>query len=68
MKHRFLEWSAWDKGAWFRDLGYGLHVKLAKGHVVLFSERYGHRKALYLFGLRFELLRPVWRTYQPKGE
>ncbi len=41
---------------WFRFYGYGLHVKLAKGHRKLFSERNGYRKAYYFCGLRFELL------------
>jgi hypothetical protein len=44
-------------GFWFRVFGYGLHVKLAKGHVPLFSERYGYSKPLYLLGLRIELLK-----------
>jgi hypothetical protein len=48
----------WRWGLWVRICGYGLHIKLAKGHRPLFSERYGHRKALYLFGLRFEVLKP----------
>lgn len=43
---------------WFRLFGYGLCVESASGHVPLFSERNGYRKALYLFGLRFEVLRP----------
>ena len=43
---------------WFRIFGYGLHIKLAKGHRPLFSERFGHRKAHYLLGLLVEVLRP----------
>jgi hypothetical protein len=46
----------WRWGFWVRVLGFGVHVKLAKGHVPLFSERNGFRKALYFAGLRFEFL------------
>jgi hypothetical protein len=45
-------------GFWFRIKGYGLHVSTKKRENALFSERYGFRKALYLFGLRFEVLKP----------
>lgn len=45
-------------GFWFRVCGYGLHVSTKKRSSALFSERYGFRKALYLFGLRFEVLKP----------
>jgi hypothetical protein len=47
----------WPRGFWFRIYGYGLHVKLAKGHQMLFSGRYGYRKPLYLLGLRIEWLK-----------
>jgi hypothetical protein len=53
-----IQFCAWSRGFWFRLFGYGIHTKIAKGHQPLFSERYGLRKAVYLFGLRFELLRP----------
>lgn len=49
----FFRW-----GVVFRVRGYGLHIKLARGHVKLFSERYGYRKAYYLAGLRLEVLTP----------
>jgi hypothetical protein len=58
MKHRFFYAMCWSEGFWFRVCGYGLHVKLAKNHLPLFSERMGYRSALYLFGLRFEFLKP----------
>jgi hypothetical protein len=45
-------------GFFFRLFGYGLHVSTRKPEAALFSERYGYRKALYLFGLRFEVLKP----------
>ncbi|MGL5117550.1 MAG: hypothetical protein ACRC7C_19735 [Beijerinckiaceae bacterium] len=48
----------WSRGFSFRVLGYGLHVKLAKGHLPLFSERYGYRHAWYFAGLRIEVLKP----------
>ena len=47
---------AWRWGFWFRVFGVGLHVKLARGHVPLFSERYRLRKVFYFAGLRIELL------------
>lgn len=68
VKHRFFESWAGQGVAWFRIKGYGLHVKRSKGHEPFFSERYGYTKALYLLGLRFELLRPVWRTDKATGE
>ena len=49
---------AWDEGFWFRIFGYGLHVKLSKNHNPLFSERNGYRKAWYLLGLKWEILKP----------
>lgn len=48
----------WPHGFWFRIFGWGLHVKLARGHEPLFSERYGLRKVWYFAGLRFLFLRP----------
>lgn len=45
-----------NAGLWFRICGYGLHVCTRKREQALFSERYGHRRALYLFWLRFEYL------------
>lgn len=47
----------WRRGFWFRVFGWGLHVKLARGHVPLFSEHYGYRRAWYVAGLRIEVLR-----------
>lgn len=44
-------------GVWFRVCGKGLHVTLAKAHRKLFSERSGSRRALYVLGLRIEVLR-----------
>jgi hypothetical protein len=49
----------WPRGFWFRLFGYGPHVKARAGHVPLFSERYGYRKALYIGPLRIEWLRPA---------
>lgn len=44
-------------GFWFRIFGYGLHVKVAKGHRPLFSERYGYVKPpLYIFGLTYRCI------------
>lgn len=45
-------------GLWFRVYGYGLHISTRKRIEAMFSERYGYRKALYVFGLRFEVLKP----------
>lgn len=45
-------------GAWFRVKGWGVHVGNHKIEDALFSERYGYTRAIYLLGLRFELLRP----------
>ncbi len=50
----FFRW-----GFWFRVAGYGLHIQSSKGISPLFSERYGHRKAWYFGGLRFEALKPL---------
>lgn len=44
-------------GFWFRMGRKGLHVTRAAVHGKLFSERYGLRRALYVFGLRIEVLR-----------
>ena len=52
-----LSGMVWKWGFWFRIYGRGLHVKLAKGHEPLFSERYGYSKAWYIFGLRIEPLK-----------
>jgi hypothetical protein len=70
MKHRFFDGMWWTadrtntqlgvpehSGFWFRVFGYGLHVSTKKRKDALFSERYGFRKVLYLFGLRFEALK-----------
>jgi hypothetical protein len=56
MTKRCFYFCAWRTGFWFRIFGVGLHVKLAKHHVPLFSERNGFRKAYYFAGLRFEFL------------
>lgn len=61
VQHKLFEFCGWRWGFWFRVRGYGLHVKAAKGHEPLFSERYGYTKAWYFAGLRFEYLMPVWR-------
>lgn len=45
-------------GLWFRVCGYGLHISTRKQGAALFSEREGYRKALYVFGIRVELLKP----------
>lgn len=45
-----------EYGCWFRILGYGLHISTRKKEDAYFSERYGYREALYVLGLRIELL------------
>jgi hypothetical protein len=40
---------------WFRVFGYGLLVSTM---TPLFSERYGYRKVIRIFGVKFEFLRP----------
>lgn len=45
-------------GFWFRIFGYGLNIKLRSKHIVVFSERYGHRKVHYFGPLVWEMLRP----------
>lgn len=51
-----LSLCAWNRGFWVRVFGYGLHVKLRKGHQPLFSERMGIRKPLYVGPFRLEWL------------
>lgn len=58
MNRRCTHFMCWWWGFWFRVLGYGLHVKLSSGHIPLFSERYGYRKAWYFARLRIEVLKP----------
>lgn len=53
-----LSWYKHEHGFWFRVYGYGLCVQSRKDYRPLFSERNGYRKALYVFGLRFEVLKP----------
>ena len=48
---------AWS-GFWFRVCGYGLHVSNKRRSEALFSERNGFRKALYVLGIRLEVLKP----------
>jgi hypothetical protein len=50
---------------WFRVFGWGLHLSPTRGHFMLFSERYGYRKATYLGPLRVEVLRPADRQKAP---
>lgn len=45
-------------GFWFRLYGYGLHVCNRARDEALFSERYGFKRALYIFGWRIEVLKP----------
>lgn len=52
-------------GFWFRVFGYGVEIKTAKNHIKLYSERNGYRKAYYMFGLRFEFLKP-WKLLSKK--
>ncbi len=56
MKAKAFSACFWSRGFWFRVFGYGLHVKLRAGHVPLFSERYGYRRAYYVGPLRIEVL------------
>lgn len=66
MKHRpLLQVMAWRPdtvsrcwGLWFRVCGYGLHVSTQSRSAALFSERYGYRRVLYVFGVRIEALGP----------
>lgn len=58
----------WKYGFFFRICGYGLHVKSAKGHRPLFSERHGYTKAWYFLGLRFEILKPWKRDATSESE
>jgi hypothetical protein len=51
-------WTPDYSGFWFRVRGYGLHVSTRRREDAIFSERMGLRKALYLVGLRFEVLLP----------
>ncbi len=70
MKHRFLEYAAWNKqerkchpstGFWFRIFGYGVHIVNSP---LLFSERHGYTKIRKLpFGFRLKYLTPV-KDYQ----
>ena len=43
---------------YFRILGYGLCIEARSSHVVLFSEREGHRKPWYLGPIVIEVLKP----------
>ena len=43
-------------GIWFRIYGYGLHVSTRPRSDAMSSERNGFKRALYVFGLRFEVL------------
>lgn len=43
-------------GFWFRIFDYGISVELASKTWKRFSERNGHTKPLYLFGLKFTVL------------
>ena len=58
MSRRAFSYCVWPSGFWFRVFGFGLHIKLRAGHVPLFSERYGYRRAVYIGPLRIEGLRP----------
>lgn len=46
---------AWKWGFWFRLFGHGLHVTSQQP---FFSERYGFRRGLRVFGWKFERLKP----------
>jgi hypothetical protein len=50
--------STEERTFWFKVFGYGLHFKPSRGHVPLFSERYGYRKAFYFGPLRVMVLTP----------
>lgn len=43
----------WRTGFWVRIFGFGLSISTDKP---LFSERYGHRKCLRIYGVKFEYL------------
>lgn len=65
MKPRMFYGAAWRardgmrySGLWFRVCGYGLHISARKRADAFFSERAGMRRALYVFGIRFECLTP----------
>jgi hypothetical protein len=53
-----LCWEPWRRALWFRVRGWGLHICNRKRTDAMFSERYGYRRALYVFGVRFEVLWP----------
>lgn len=66
--HAPIEYAAWRPtsvhpwwGFWVRIYGYGPFISTKPRDDALFSERYGYRRVWYLFGLRFEWLRPVER-------
>jgi len=45
-------------GFYFRIFGYGLTVMARSHHIVLFSERYGHRKVYYFGPVVIRVLTP----------
>ncbi len=59
MNTRATAMMGWRWGFWFRIRGWGLHIKPSRNHVKLFSERFGCRRALYVLGLRIEVLTPT---------
>ena len=54
---KILKYQTYGYGFWFRIFGVGLSVEIAKYHKIMFSERAGKTKPLYLFGLRIKYLK-----------
>jgi hypothetical protein len=58
MKHRPLSICRFTTGWWFRVFGYGLQCMIAAEHPLLFSERYGYKKFLYVGKWKIATLTP----------
>ena len=52
-------WSSYYENGigWFRIFGIGLHWKDINRHELLFSQRYGYKKAITIRKWRFEFLK-----------
>lgn len=52
-------WSSYYENGlgWFRIFGIGLHWKDITRHRLLFSQRYGYKKAITIGKWRFEILK-----------
>jgi hypothetical protein len=54
---KILKFQTYNHGFWFRIFGAGLSIEIAKYHQMMFSERNGITKPLYVFGLRIKYLK-----------